>query len=128
MNKIEEDIRSNEDSYTELPNGVALISTTFWEDFSIADMFNGVEDTYKRAFAEWKNDIRYITALSMVLNHKVWAWYEKDEQKARLYQKLWEKLDGYVLSGKEKQRNGKFDYEYNNYTNEEVAYYIRALD
>lgn len=32
--------------------------TTFWQDFSIADRFgaSAVQDTFNRAFAEWKDD------------------------------------------------------------------------
>lgn len=72
--------------------------TTFWEDFSIADRFGitAIKDTYKRAFEEWKSDYIYLTELVMVLNHKVWQWYERDEDKANLYNDLWEKTDAYA--------------------------------
>lgn len=32
--------------------------TTFWQDFSIADVFgeDAVTDTFQRAFAEWKDN------------------------------------------------------------------------
>ena len=48
--------------------------TTFYEDFSIADMFgtNAVKDTFKRAFNGWKDNVKYITELYMVLNWKAW--------------------------------------------------------
>ena len=48
--------------------------TTFWEDFSIADKYGiaGVKDTYKRAFSEWKDDYKFFTELTLVLNHKIW--------------------------------------------------------
>lgn len=54
-------------------NGYDLI-TTFWEDFSIADKYGiaGVKDTYKRAFSEWKDDYKFFTELTLVLNHKIW--------------------------------------------------------
>ena len=56
--------------------------TTFWEDFSIADRFGveAIRDTYKRARAEWKKDKVYGTELSMVLNHKCWYWYGKQNE------------------------------------------------
>ncbi len=68
--------------------------TTFWEDFSIAERFGAeaIRDTYTRARAEWKNDRVYGTELSMVLNHKCWYWYEKQNTKlSQLYAELWEK-------------------------------------
>ena len=47
--------------------------TTFWQDFSIADVFGkeAVMDTFQRAFEEWKNNYVFITELVMVLNHKI---------------------------------------------------------
>lgn len=73
--------------------------TTFWQDFSIADAFgiDAIKDTYKRAFNEWKTNVEYVTELVMVINHKSWAWYGKDETKARLYADLYYKLDEWCL-------------------------------
>lgn len=53
--------------------------TTFWEDFSIADKYGivGVKDTYRRAFNEWKDDYKFFTELTLVLNHKIWQHYDK---------------------------------------------------
>lgn len=53
--------------------------TTFWNDFSVADAFgtSAVADTFKRAFEEWKGNYKYLTELVMVLNHKIWQWFEK---------------------------------------------------
>lgn len=52
--------------------------TTFWEDFSIADKYSiaGVKDTYKRAFSEWKDDYKFFTELTLVLNHKIWQHHK----------------------------------------------------
>ena len=46
--------------------------TTFWEDFTIAEHCGAeaIEDTYKRARAEWEKDRIYGTGPSIVLNHK----------------------------------------------------------
>ena len=82
--------------------------TTFWEDFSIADNFGGaaIQDTFNRAFEEWKSDHIYLTELVLVLNWKIWQWYEKDEAIAQLYNKLWEQADAYAcdnLQGEELQ-------------------------
>ena len=54
------------------------ISTTFWMDFTIADHFgkNAIQDTFNRAFKEWKSNYKYLTELVGVLNHKLWQHYE----------------------------------------------------
>ncbi len=67
-------------------NGYEL-QTTFWEDFSIADRFglSAIQDTFKRAFEEWKNNYKYLTELILVLNHKIWQYYETKPEFATLY-------------------------------------------
>ena len=73
--------------------------TTFWQDFSIADMFGleAIKDTYKRAFNEWKGNYEYLTELVMVLNWKIWEHYENNEEMAKLYNDLWTNADEYAL-------------------------------
>ena len=68
-------------------NGYEL-QTTFWEDFSIADRFGlaAVLDTFNRAFRE----------LTLVLNHKIWQYYENRPDMAVLYNTLWEQADQYA--------------------------------
>lgn len=89
--------------------------TTFWQDFTIADKFGieAIEDTFKRAFKEWKSDYIYLTELVLVLNWKMWDWSEKDVSIARLYQKLWEKVDNYALD---------------NLKGDEMTYFYRETD
>ena len=89
--------------------------TTFWEDFSIADVFgvSAVRDTYNRAFKGWKDNHIYLTELVMVLNWKVWQHYENNEALARVYQELWEKADYYAC---------------NNLKGEEAEYFFRVTD
>lgn len=67
------------------------LMTTFWEDFSTADKYGiaGVKDTYKRAFSEWKDDYKFFTELTLVLNHKIWQHYESNRELAALYDRLW---------------------------------------
>lgn len=69
--------------------------TTFYEDFSIADMFglDAIKDTYNRAFEEWKSDYKYVTELIMALNWKIWEHYEKNDGYAELYNELWLQAD-----------------------------------
>ena len=80
--------------------------TTFWMDFSIADKFGiaAIKDTYKRAFNAWKGNHVYLTELVMVLNHKIWQWYEENEAIAGVYNTPWEEADLWAqenLKGKE---------------------------
>ncbi len=70
-------------------------NTTFWLDFFIADRFGAtaINDTYNRAFEEWKSNHIYLTKLVMVLNHKIWQWYETNETIAKVYNTLWQEAD-----------------------------------
>ena len=90
-------------------------STTFWQDFSIADHFGipAVKDTFRRAFSEWKKDYRYLTDLVIVLNHKIWQHYEKNEPLARVYDELWRKASDYAVK---------------NLKGEELSYYLDETD
>ena len=85
--------------------------TTFWSDFSTAEQFGieAVKGTFKRAFEEWKGDYKFLTELVMVLNHKIWQWYEKNDELARVYNALWEEADNY---GCENLKGEELDYFY----------------
>ncbi len=85
--------------------------TTFWIDFSIADKFgiDAIKDTYKRAFEEWKCNHVYLTELVIVLNHKIWQWYETNEAIASVYNTLWEEADLYA---QENLHGEELDYFY----------------
>lgn len=89
--------------------------TTFWDDFSIADKYGiaGVKDTYKRAFSEWKDDYKFFTELTLVLNHKIWQHYDSNRELAALYDRLWREADEYAM---------------NNFKGEELDYYYRITD
>lgn len=74
--------------------------TTFWQDFSIAERFgmDAIQDTFNRAFSEWKYDVIYLTELVMVLNHKCWQHFHmKNERKSQLYKELYEKANNFAL-------------------------------
>lgn len=66
--------------------------TTFWSDFTIADAYgeDAIKDTLKRSL-DWLSNVEYGTELVMVLNHKCWEWYKKDEKRSHLYADLFEK-------------------------------------
>lgn len=78
--------------------------TTFWQDFSIADTYGlqAIQDTFNRAFEEWKDNYKYLTELVLVLNHKIFHHYVKDgteeqNETASLYNELWSKANDYAL-------------------------------
>lgn len=84
--------------------------TTFWQDFSIADAFgnDAIQDTYNRAFGEWKTNYIYLTELVLVLNWKCWYWYEnKNEERSLLYEKLFYEAQEYALDN---LKGKEFDY------------------
>lgn len=90
--------------------------TTFWQDFTIADRYGDVEvkDTYKRAFAEWKEYVNYLTELSMVLNHKSWEHFRKENDKlATTYSELFLENHYYALE---------------HLTGDDLSYYISVTD
>lgn len=95
----------------------AEFSTTFAQDFAIAEAFGGMRavlDTYKRAFKEWRTDYRYLTDLVITLNHRLWATYEHgDMRMAKLYDTLWRKASDYAVK---------------NLHGEELSYYYRLTD
>jgi hypothetical protein len=97
-----------------LPNGYEM-QTTFWQDFSIADVFgvNAIKDTFNRAFNEWKKNYVYLTELVIVLNWKIYDWYEKNEHIASIYNALWEKADAYAMD---------------NLSGEELDFFIKITD
>ena len=89
--------------------------TTFYMDYSIAERFgvNAVKETFERAFENWKNDIVYVTELSMATNWKIWEHYEKNEKLARVYNELWERIDSWCME---------------NLKGEDMKYYLRTTD
>ena len=97
-----------------LENGYEM-KTTFWMDFSIADRFGipAIKDTYKRAFEEWRDNYEYLTELVIVLNYKIWEWYEKNENTARIYNDMWEEAQNYA---------------YDNLKGDELSYFFRITD
>lgn len=74
--------------------------TTFFTDFSIADGFgiSAIKDTYNRAFKHWKEDVKFVTELCMVLNWKCWQHYDEGHTKvSELYSELYYKLRDWCI-------------------------------
>lgn len=92
-------------------------STTFYQDFSIADAFGieAIKDTYKRAFGEWKFHYKYLTALVMTLNWKIFEHYQKsgESEITLLHDRLWREADTYAMD---------------NLKGEELSYFLRETD
>lgn len=90
--------------------------TTFYEDFSIADVFGlaAVKDTYKRGFETAKfMGYKELTEFVMALNWKIWEHYPHNEPFAQLYNDLWETADKYAVE---------------NLKGEELDYFYRTTD
>lgn len=81
--------------------------TTFYEDFSIADRFglSAVKDTYKRGLKSAKfMGYKELTEFSMVLNWKIFEYYETKPTLAELYTFLFQTVNDYIqtyLKGEE---------------------------
>lgn len=90
--------------------------TTFWTDFSIADAYgkNAVKDTFKRAFAEWKDNYVYLTELEIVMNLKCWDHYNiGNTDLSELYGTYYYKCR---------------DYAYDNFNEKELEYHFEMTD
>lgn len=93
--------------------------TTFWQDFSVADIFGpaAVADTYSRAFPEWRGNYKYLTELVMVLNHKMWQHHNPEDENemafCKMYYRLWQEADAWA---------------FDNLKDEELDYFIQTLD
>lgn len=91
------------------------VTTTFWNDFSIAEKFgkDAIKDTFDKTFSSWKHDYRYLTNLVITLNYKSWDWAEKNEDIAELYVSLYETASDYASA---------------NLKGEEMDYYFSITD
>lgn len=90
--------------------------TTFAMDFSIADAFGpeAIRDTFADSLDYALSDARYFAELVMVLNHKIWEWYQVNEEITKVYDELWCKADSMI--------------NYDHFSKEDVQYILRYLD
>lgn len=107
--------------------------TTFWQDFSIADRFgmDAVLNTYCNATREWHHDVKYMTELALVLNHKGWAYYNASieaggsgEAAAAIRAEALKTLSGLYFS----MFRAVDDYCRDNFEGEDAEYYWRHTD
>lgn len=60
-----------------------------------------------------RGSIKIMTELAMVLNWSIFLWWKKNEEIGRLYDLLWKQVDCYIM---------------NNFSGEELNYYLRTTD
>lgn len=100
--------------------------TTFWTDFSIADKFGleAIEDTFNRAFNEWKDNIIYLTELTMVINHKCWEHYHRSLNELKQFTNNHEEISRWYANKYE----WLMDWGYNNLNKQDLNYFYKTLD
>lgn len=90
--------------------------STFYSDFTIAEFVGGipaVKDTYNRCVKSWSNDVKYVTELVMVLNHKIWEHYNTNNDLSLVYNNLCQELDTWCMD---------------NLKGKDLQYFISTLD
>lgn len=90
--------------------------TTFWQDFTIAEIFgvDAVKETFQTAYEEWKDNYIYLTELEIVMNLKCWKWYEKGNRTlSQLY-------SDYFYQCRE--------YAYETFDEDQLQYHFRLTD
>lgn len=122
--------------------------TTFATDFAIANAFgeSAVRGTFRRAFAEWKSDYRYLTHLVVALNGHLFSRYFKEmslmesirarhpelnDGNIREFVKAYNRINKRrpVLQYTYDELWRKADaYAYANLKGEELAYFVRITD
>ena len=74
--------------------------SSFWEEFSIAENYgsDGIREHYKVVFDQWKDNLKYLTELVLVLNWKISTWFGVDDTIGKTYDELLRDADGYALN------------------------------
>lgn len=91
------------------------VKTTFYTDFSLSETFGvkSINSTYEQCFNEWKDNYEYITELCMVLNWKMFRWFEVNQEFYQLYKTLYVNLDQWCID---------------NLKGDELRYYYQITD
>ena len=73
--------------------------TTFWEEFSIADNYGSdeIRKHYDLVFDQWKDNLKYLTELVLVLNWKIFQWYQVNDTIGMTYDELLKKSDAFAM-------------------------------
>ena len=74
--------------------------TTFWEEFSIAEEDygpEGIRKHYDTVFEQYRDNLKFLTELVLVLNWKIYQWYQVDDTLGMTYDELWKRTDGYAM-------------------------------
>ena len=89
--------------------------SSFWEEFSIAEGHgkDAVKEHHDLVFSQWKDNIKYLSELVLVLNLKLFIWFKVDDELGRLYEELWMKTDQYALD---------------TLSGDDLHYYLHTLD
>ena len=89
--------------------------TTFWEEFSISDQYgpDRVVEHYNLVFDQWKDNLKYLTELVLVLNWKIYQWYQVDDTLGMTYDDLWKRTDSFAMD---------------TLRGEDLHYYLSVLD
>lgn len=97
-----------------LDNGYKM-TTTFIDDFKIANTFgaSAVQDTFDRAYEEWRHNIVYATELAIAMSIFSCYFYEKDLELSMLYSDLYHKIDNWCM---------------NHFKKQELMFYIKVTD
>lgn len=98
--------------------------TTFWQDFSIADLYglNAIHDTFRRAFREWQDNVVYVAELALVLNHKGCFYYAASEQHDN-NERLYALSQTYFA-----MFQAVHDYAHDHFTGDDADYYFNVTD
>ena len=89
--------------------------TTFYTDFSISEIFgiDSIVDTYNICLMNWKTNYKYITELYLVINWKMFRWYNNDRRYYECYLNLFRELEKWV---------------HENFSKEELEFFYKKTD
>ena len=66
------------------------------ESFERSDV-TGYSTAMSFAFDQYKDNLKYLTELVLVLNIKIFIWYKEDDDLGLTYDQLWKETDQYAL-------------------------------
>ena len=92
------------------------VQTTYYQDFTIADAYgvDAVKETFDTAFNEQKENTVYLTELVIVLNHKIFEHYHKNNTALMVtYDTLWKTADKYCMTA---------------LSDKDIEYYLQVTD